>query len=69
MDCYEEEIAKLEEKFGSKTLGEMEEELGVNHYNNTGVGFGYLIKGKLPETAEEAMKIFDVSKVDKLVKV
>ena len=69
MDCYEDEIARLAERFGEKTLGEMEEEEGINHYNNTGVGFGYLSKGNLPKTREEAMKIFDVSEIGELVKV
>jgi len=69
MDCYENETDQLEKQFGDKTLGEMEQEMGINCYNHTGIGFGYLVRGKLPETREEAMKIFDSSKVDELLKV
>lgn len=69
MDCYENEIARLSKQFGDKTLGEMEEEMDINHYDNTGVGFGYLGLGKLPETREEAIKIFDPSEIDELIKV
>jgi len=69
MDCYEDEIARLSKQRGDRTLGEMEEELGINHYDNTGVGFGYLGLGKLPETHGEAMKIFDPAEIDELLKV
>lgn len=67
MQCYKEKVTELKKRFGDKTLGEMEEELGINRYNNTGVGFGYLVKGNLPNTKEEAKKILDTSEVDKLL--
>lgn len=66
---YEDETDRLEKLFGEKTLGEMEDEMGINHYNNTGVGFGYLGMGELPKTREEAIKIFDPSNIGELVKV
>jgi hypothetical protein len=67
MECHKDEIARLEKQFEDKSLGEIEQELGITCYNNTDVGFGYLGMGKLPETLEEAMKIFDTSEVDELL--
>jgi len=57
---------RLEKRFGDKTLGEIEKEKGITNYNNTGVGFGYIVKGELPKNKNEAMKIFDPSKIGKL---
>jgi len=69
MNCYKDETDRLENLFGDKTLGEMEKESGINRYNYTGVGFGYIVDGELPETREEAMKSFDPSNIDELLKV
>ena len=67
MDSYKDETDRLEKLFGRKTPGEIEEEMGINRYNNTGVGFGYLGMGKLPENREEAMKNLDPSKINELI--
>jgi len=57
---------KLEERFGDKTIGELELEKGITKYNHTGIGFGYIVKGKLPKNQKQAMKNFDLSGIGKL---
>jgi hypothetical protein len=69
MDCYKDEVARLERDYGEMTLGEMEDALGIVIYDNEGVGFGYPGMGKLPENEEEAKKIFDTSEIRELLKV
>lgn len=66
MEEYNDLADRLESRFGDKTLGEIEKEEGITKYNNTGVGFGYIVKGKLPKNRKEAMKIFDPSNIGKL---
>jgi hypothetical protein len=54
MDNYREEIAKIEEQLKEKTLGELQAEMKTSKLNYDGTGFGYPIRGKLPQTMEEA---------------
>jgi|GEM_PF-5825449 len=65
--AYKDLADKLEAKFGDKTLGKIEDELGITEYNYTGAfSPGTLKNGPLPRNKKEAMKLFDPTTVGKL---
>lgn len=67
MDCYRDRIAEISKRLQDKSLGEVEAELKINRYNYIGVGFGYNLKNKYPNTQIEALQFTQTPEFDELV--
>ena len=69
MDCYRDRIAEIGKRLQDKTFGEAEAELKINRYNYVGVGFGYNLKSKYPDTQVEALQFSQTPEFDELVAI
>ena len=69
MDNYRAEIAKIEEQLKEKTLGEIQAEMKTSKIDYDGTGFGYPIRGKLPQTMEEAEQFLRPAEFEEQIKM
>jgi hypothetical protein len=68
MSSYQEQIAKINKQLEEKTLGEIQSEMKTSRYDYTGVGFGYQLIGKPPQTLREAEKTIETPEFDRFLK-
>lgn len=67
MDCYADEIVKIQKEFEENPLKMGQGKAETVRYDWEG-GYGYQIKGKLPKTGKEAIEIIDKNDLDELKK-
>jgi len=69
MNCYKTEIAEIGKQLQEKTLGELQAEMKTSRIDYTGVGFGYQLKGKHPETMKDAEQFLRTDEFNQLTEM
>jgi hypothetical protein len=67
MTGYRERTAQIRKMLETKTVAEIEQELGVTKYSYSGVGFGYNLKGNYPANTNVALHDIETPLFDELV--
>jgi hypothetical protein len=69
MKTYAQRITEIGTMLETRTVSELEEELGINayDYDYTGIGFGYQIKPDNPKNRQEALEDMKTPLFDELV--